>query len=264
MKIAENIMSRCATESFNDTSFIHQGVRTFVRSIWTDSTKLTSIHVGSSRWHHRAHSFGAKLGMLSSRHGLVLVGLESKASKAAVKSSLEVFNLEKFVVMMSQSHPFLCYLHIFDNESHKNESKGQKVPTAISETASWSEKQPILEVCPTLSKKHVWSQIRWMYAPFNPRVLVCFEMATGKNFLESSTFSHRCSIAKIDPLMPMFDHSWNRCRISAATFLLEAVRSHRGKWKFHSATNCNDFNFYLDFEAMVTWYLLRTCFGLIS
>lgn len=57
--------------------------------------------------------------------------------------------------MMSQSHPFLCYLHIFDNESHKNESKGQKVPTAISETASWSEKQPILEVCPTLSKKHI-------------------------------------------------------------------------------------------------------------
>lgn len=99
--------------------------------------------------------------------GLVLVGLESKTS-TAVKSSLEVFHLEKFVVMMSQSHPFLCYLHIFDNESHKNESKGQKVPTAISETASWSEKQPILEVCPTLSKKHVWSQIRWMYAPFNP------------------------------------------------------------------------------------------------
>lgn len=62
----------------------------------------------------------------------------------------------------------------------------------------------------------------------------------------------------------MFDHSWNRCCISTATFLLEAVRSHRGKWKFHSATNCNDFNFYLDFEAMVTWYLLRTCFGLIS
>ena len=40
MKIAEHIMSRCATESFNDTSFIHQDDRTFVRSIWTDSTKL--------------------------------------------------------------------------------------------------------------------------------------------------------------------------------------------------------------------------------
>ena len=122
MKIAEHIMSRCATESFNDTSFIHQDDRTFVRSIWTDSTKLTSIHVGSSRWHHSAYSFGVKLGMPSSRHGLVLVGLESKA----VKSSLEVFHLEKFVVMMSQSHPFLCYLHIFDNESHKKRIKRTK------------------------------------------------------------------------------------------------------------------------------------------